>query len=87
VAAHPGNQDLSARMDAQCKAPMRWRGGLPCNHGASEVFYPGPGKITKGMTIIKSQSSGFGAVASVKLDSVERGPKDHRNALKFGTSQ
>ena len=66
-----GIKTLSARMDAQCKsadALARW---LTMQPWASEVFYPGL-ENHKGHDIIKSQSSGFGAVASVKLESVER---------------
>jgi len=58
-------------MDAQCKsadALARW---LTMQPWASEVFYPGL-ENHEGHDIIKSQASGFGAVASVKLDSVER---------------
>jgi len=66
-----GIKTLSARIDAQSHSAEILAEKLSALPWVSEVFYPGLAKHP-GHEIIKSQSTGFGAVVSVKVDSVER---------------
>jgi cystathionine beta-lyase/cystathionine gamma-synthase len=66
-----GIKTLSARMDAQCKSADTLARWLTEQSWVTEVLYPGL-ESHKGHDIIKGQSSGFGAVVSVKFDTVER---------------
>lgn len=69
-----GIKTLSARMDAQCQSADKLARWLSEQSWVEEVLYPGL-EEHKGHNIIKNQSSGFGAVVSVKFDTVERAVK------------
>jgi cystathionine beta-lyase/cystathionine gamma-synthase len=66
-----GIKTLSARMEIQSRQAQALAEWLQQQSWVSEVFYPGLPNHP-GHEIIKSQASGFGAVVSVKLDSVAR---------------
>lgn len=66
-----GIKTLSARMDVQCANAMKLAQWLITRDWVNEVYYPGL-PTHPGHDNIKSQASGFGAVVSVKLDSVGR---------------
>lgn len=66
-----GIKTLSARMDAQSESAMTLARWLTKQSWISEVFYPGLDSHP-GHDIVTKQASGYGAVVSVKIDSVER---------------
>ena len=66
-----GIKTLSARLDAQSKSAMILARWLSKQSWVSEVFYPGL-ESHPGYDIITKQASGYGAVVSVKIDTVER---------------
>jgi cystathionine beta-lyase/cystathionine gamma-synthase len=66
-----GIKTLSARMEIQCANAMKLAQWLTTRDWVREVYYPGLSSHP-GHEIIKNQASGFGAVISVKIDSVER---------------
>ncbi len=69
-----GIKTLSARMDAQCRSAEALAQWLSGQAWASQVLYPGLSSH-RGHHIISTQASGFGAVVSVKTDTVERAIK------------
>ncbi len=66
-----GIKTLSARMDAQCQNAGILAKWLVEQSWIDTVYYPGL-ETHPGREIIERQASGFGAVISVKIDSVER---------------
>ena len=73
-----GIKTLSARLDAQSKSAMILARWLCKQSWVSEVFYPGL-ESHPGHDIITKQASGYGAVVSVKIDTVERVIKIMKN--------
>lgn len=69
-----GIKTLSARMDAQCKGAQQLAEWLVQQPWVKEVFYPGLKEHPR-REILSTQATGFGAVLSVKTDSVERARK------------
>jgi cystathionine beta-lyase/cystathionine gamma-synthase len=65
-----GIKTLAVRMDTQCRSAAFIAEWLCRQSWVKEVFYPGL-KSHSGHEILKSQASGFGAVVSVKIDSVD----------------
>ncbi|HEX3018980.1 MAG TPA: PLP-dependent aspartate aminotransferase family protein [Chitinispirillaceae bacterium] len=66
-----GIKTLSARMDVQCRSAQTLAEWLSMQSWAKQVYYPGL-KSHPGHQTIMSQAYGFGAVVSVKTDTVER---------------
>jgi cystathionine beta-lyase/cystathionine gamma-synthase len=66
-----GIKTLSARMDAQCAAAQRLAQRLTECSWIAEVYYPGLERHP-GRDVLMRQTSGFGAVVTVKTDTVER---------------
>ena len=66
-----GIKTLSARMDAQGKSAEQLAQWLTKQSWVTDVFYPGLPNHP-GHDIFKSQTSGFGSVVSINLDTAER---------------
>jgi cystathionine beta-lyase len=66
-----GIKTLSARMEIQCANALNLAQWLAKRDWVRDVYYPGL-PSHPGHEIMKSQARGFGAVVSVKIDSVER---------------
>jgi cystathionine beta-lyase/cystathionine gamma-synthase len=73
-----GIKTLSARMDIQSESAITLARWLCSQSWVTEVFYPGL-ESHPGYDIITKQASGYGAVVSVKIDTVERVLKMMKN--------
>jgi cystathionine beta-lyase/cystathionine gamma-synthase len=73
-----GIKTLSARMDIQSECAITLARWLCSQSWVTEVFYPGL-ESHPGYYIITKQASGYGAVVSVKIDTVERVLKMMKN--------
>jgi cystathionine beta-lyase/cystathionine gamma-synthase len=73
-----GIKTLSARMDAQCRSADTLARWLQKQSWVQNVYYPGL-ETHPGHLIVKNQAEGFGAVVTVKSDTVERAVRIMRN--------